>query len=104
MRFFDMLKPTFVPVNIQGVSLQFKKLSWAELTELESEAKKDLSPVEYFAYMCEKYVRDEDGAPIAFSEERPATMFPVSFCTEVIETVFTVSTRALPSREEVEKK
>lgn len=108
MRFFDKLNPTYIPATIQGVELQIKALNWAELNALQSLSETTetsaADSVEFFAELCQKYVQEADGTPIVFGPDKPADEFPVSFCIEVIEAIFRVSAKSVPTVEEAKKK
>lgn len=110
MRFFDKLKPEYTPVTIQGVDLRIKKLNWAELSAIQggaTEIESDEDPsaaINLFESLCRSYVQEGDGTPITFTNEQPASAFPVAFCLEVIKTVFIVASSGLPTTEDAKKK
>lgn len=92
-------------VEIDGVTLYFKKLNWKELVEFQTfasnaEAKdEDNSTVMISEYVLMKHVTDEEGNPVIKKGE--VKSLPVSFCIELVET-FMESLRS--GKQEAKKK
>ncbi len=109
MNFAEMLKGSYTPVVVEGVSLRFKRLTWRELEDfqkraltLDEQGEDGLKASQDFvSYLLAGFVRDDNGDALP---ETPVADMPFSFCVALIKEFAAFSTGTGDSQADLKKK
>jgi hypothetical protein len=109
MKIKDLLKSQFQEVNVDGVKLQFKKLSWKEMVEFEKMSStlsgsedEQVDTLKFVSHLFENFIQDDEGNKAI--EESEIQDLPFSFCVNIINKFVEVSRGGIPTEEEAKKK